>query len=279
MNAAATLPAAPLDVRLMNLTATILFVGCAVAVFAAAGAWLVRNPVFAIGRIAVEGDLVHTSAVALRANVAPQLVGNFFTVDLEAARRAFEQVPWVRRAQVHREFPNGLRVDLLEHEAAAYWGAEGGSTLVDSDGEVFEAGADDLEPGSLPRLVGPAERSAEMLAMYRRLAPALAPLGPDIDTLELTGNGGWRVTQDSGAVLELGGGEPDAILERVRRLVNTLPRVAQQQGRGVEALEYADLRHQSGYALRLRGVTTVNGDVPARPAPAARRAGQNQRRG
>lgn len=253
----ATLPA-PLDVRLMNMTATVLFVGCAVGVLVAGGAWLLRQPAFAIGHIAVEGELVHTSALSLRANVAPQLVGNFFTVDLEAARRAFEQVPWVRSAHVRREFPSGLRVQLQEHDVAAYWGAEGSPTLVNSQGQVFEADAEDVEQDGLPRLLGAAPaHSAEMLDMARRLAPALAPLGSAIDTLELTGNNGWRVLLASGAVLQLGGGTPGEVLERVQRLASTLPDVAQQQGRGVDALEYADLRHEGGYALRLRGVTTV----------------------
>ena len=96
-----TLPA-PLDVKLMNLTASVLFVGCAMAVLAAGAWWVLRYPGFAIARIVVQGELVHNNAVTLRANVAPHLVGNFFTVDLRAAREAFEQVPWVRRAQVRR---------------------------------------------------------------------------------------------------------------------------------------------------------------------------------
>ncbi|MBS0294325.1 MAG: cell division protein FtsQ/DivIB [Proteobacteria bacterium] len=252
----ATQPA-PLDVRLMNMTATVLFVGFALGVLGAAGAWLLRQPAFAIGHIAVEGDLVHTSALSLRANVAPQLAGNFFTVDLEAARTAFEQVPWVRSAHVRREFPSGLRVRLQEHDVAAYWGPEGSATLVDSQGQVFEADADDVEQEGLPRLMGAPERSAEMLDMARQLATVLAPLGPHIDQLELTGNGSWRVLLVGGAVLELGSGTKDLMLERAARLVHTLPGVAQQQGRRADALEYADLRYADGYALRLRGVTTV----------------------
>ena len=96
-----TLPA-PLDVKLMNLTASVLFVGCAALVLAAGAWWVLRYPGFAIARIVVDGDLVHNNAVTLRANVGPHLAGNFFTVDLRAAREAFEQVPWVRRAQVRR---------------------------------------------------------------------------------------------------------------------------------------------------------------------------------
>ena len=88
----------------------------------AAGAWWVlRYPVF-IARIVVQGELVHNNAVTLRANVAPHLVSNFFTVDC-AQRARPQQVPWVRRAQVRRVYPGSLRVELQEHDAVAYWGS------------------------------------------------------------------------------------------------------------------------------------------------------------
>lgn len=275
----ATLPV-PLDVKLMNWTATVLFVGCAAFVLGAGGWWVLRHPAFAIGRIVVEGELVHNNAVTLRANVGPHLVGNFFSVDLRAAREAFEQVPWVRRALVRREFPNSLRVELQEHDAAAYWGTESGSTLVNSQGEVFEANGDDVEQDDLPRLWGPEGHSLEALQMYQALVPVLAPLHTEIDALQLNNRGGWRVTLDSGAAVELGGGTQDEVVARTARFVRTLGHVAAQQGRRADALESADLRHADGYALRLRGVSTVTAEaaakpaaVPARPAaarPAAR---------
>lgn len=92
-------------------------------------------------RIVVQGELVHNNAVTLRANVAPHLVGNFFTVG--CAREAFEQVPWVRRAQVRRVYPGSLRVELQD-DAVAYWGPDTGSALVNSQGEVFEANVGDV---------------------------------------------------------------------------------------------------------------------------------------
>ena len=51
--------AAPLDVRLMNATATVLFIAFACLVLWAAIAWVARSPVFAIAGIAVTGDLSH----------------------------------------------------------------------------------------------------------------------------------------------------------------------------------------------------------------------------
>ena len=256
----ATLPA-PLDVKLMNLTASVLFVGCVLLVLAAGAWWVLRYPGFAIARIVVQGELVHNNAVTLRANVAHHLVGNFFTVDLQAARSAFEQVPWVRRAQVRRVYPGSLEVDLQEHDAVAYWGPESGSAMVNSQGEVFEANVGDVEQEGLPRLLGPAGKSGEALQMYGLLEPVLEPLGLDVQELELTGRGGWRVRLDSDAVVELGGGTPQEVVQRTQRFTRTLTQVAAQYGRRVESLESADLRHAGGYALRMRGVSTVIPDA------------------
>ena len=145
----------PPDVRLMNGTATVLFAACALLLVAALGWWALRHPVFAIGGIVVQGDVAHNSAATLRANVAPKLSGNFFTVDLKRAREAFESVPWVRQAVVKRQFPNRLRVQLQEHQPEAFWGADAESRLVNTQGEVFEANPGDVEQDDIPRLVGP----------------------------------------------------------------------------------------------------------------------------
>lgn len=263
----ATLPA-PLDVKLMNWTASVLFLGFGALALWALASWVLRHPGFAIQRIVVEGDLTHNNGVTLRANVGPQLAGNFFTINLQEARQAFEDVPWVRRAQVWREFPGRLRVQLQEHETVALWGPESGSAMVNRQGEVFEANVGDVEQEGLPRLAGPDGRSADVLAMYRRLAPVLQTLRLELDQLALSNRGSWRATLDSGATLELGSGSDEEVVQRTERFVRTLTQVAAHYGRRVDALESADLRHHGGYALRLRGVTTVTADAAN---PAARR--------
>lgn len=264
----ASLPA-PLDVKLMNLTASVLFAGLVLAVLAAGARWAMHHPAFAIRRIVVQGEMVHNNAVTLRANVAPQLVGNFFTIDLAQVRDAFEQVPWVRSASVRREYPGTLQVRLREQDAAAHWGPEGGSALLNGDGEVFEANASDLEQDDLPRLKGPQGQSPAVLDMFRHLQPVFAPLGLELTELEWTPRGGWRATFDSNAVIELGGGATPELLQRSQKFVQTLNEVVGQYRRRVDALESADLRHADGYALRLRGVTTLAPEAAAH-AEAAR---------
>jgi cell division protein FtsQ len=247
----------PLDVRLMNITATVLFVACGLLLAGALGWWVVRSPVFAIRGIVVQGDTAHNSAATLRANVLPRLRGNFFTVDLQKTREAFEAVPWVRRAVVKRQFPNKLRVQLQENEAEAFWGADSESRLVNTYGEVFEANPGDVEQDEMPRLVGPEGSAAQVLAMYHGLKPMLEQLDLGIEQVALSGRGGWTLTLDSGATVELGRGATEEVLARSQRFAATLTQVTAKYGRRPEALVTADLRHTDGYAVKLRGVTTT----------------------
>jgi cell division protein FtsQ len=252
----------PFDVKLMNLAASVLFT-IFVALLLAAGAWwALRHPLFAIAGITVQGDTAHNSAVTLRANVAPRLAGNMFTIDLAAARQVFESVPWVRKAVVRREFPNRLRVQLEEHKVAALWGADSESRLVNNFGEVFEANAGEVDQEELPRLAGPDPQSAQVLAMYRALKPLFDPLDLTVDQLTLTARGSWQLELDSGAVIELGSGSAEEVMGRTRRFVQTLTQVASRYGRHPEALVSADLRHTNGYAVHLRGVGTTSTDAP-----------------
>ncbi len=252
----------PVDVRLMNITATVLYVACALVLVAAFGWWALRNPVFAIRAIVVQGDVTHNSAAMLRANVAPRLTGNFFTVDLQKTREAFEAVPWVSHAVVSRQFPDKLRVQLQEHRAEAFWGADSDAQLVDTEGEVFEANAGDVEADDMPHLVGPDGTAPQVLAMYRGLAPWIEKLDLGIEQVVLSGRGGWTLHLDGGATVELGRGSNQEVLARSRRFAQTLTQVTSKYGRRPEALVTADLRHTDGYAVKLRGVATTEVAAP-----------------
>lgn len=257
--------ALPADVRLMNAVSSTVFVAAAVGAVVAGGLWLMRSPLFPIKGIQLDGDLARNSVPTIRANAAPRLAGNFFSVDLQAGRKAFESVPWVRRAVVRRVWPDRLAVRLEEHKAAALWETEeGDDRIVNSFGEVFDANVGDVEDESLPTFAGPEGTAAQMLAFYRRLQPVLGKNDMVIERLHLSGRGSWRAELDSGAALELGRGSVDEVAARTERFVRTL---AAATARWRAPLEYADLRHVDGYAVRLRGVST---QTAATGAPAAK---------
>ena len=246
-----------LDIRLMNVTSIFLMVIFSLVLVMALLWWMVRHPVFALSAISVQGDVRHNNAVTLRANVVPNLRGSFFTVDLEQVRTSFEKVPWVRQAMVRREFPNRISVDLEEHQPVAYWGNESESRLLNKQGEVFSANFGELDDENLPHLSGPDTESAQVLRMYEILKPELNKVELNLKGLELTGRGSWRAVLKGGAQIELGRGAKEEVMARVQRMTLTLAQVSQRFGRQTQALEAADLRHVNGYALRLRGVSTL----------------------
>ncbi len=248
----------PLDVRLMNALSVVLFGLFVLAAFALLAIWLLRQPMFGLKAIRIENELAHNNAVTLRANVAPRLSGNFFTIDLAQTKTAFESIPWVRLAVVKREFPDRLRVRIEEHEAVALWGRDDEVRLVNRQGEVFEVNQGDVEAEKLPRLIGPQTQSALVLKAYRQLAPIFERLDDALVLLELTGRGGWRAQLESAALIEIGPGSIDDIVPRVQRFVATVPQTSSRFGRGIAS---ADLRYPNGYALRLHGVSTTGADT------------------
>jgi cell division protein FtsQ len=252
--------ALPLDIRLMNMAVASLLAMCMVLVLGGGAWWLLRHPAFAIQAITVQGEVTRNNAITLRANVVPHLQGNFFTIDLERTKQAFEAVPWVRGAVVHRDFPNRLRTVLVEHEPMALWGDESANKMVNQQSEVFEANVEDVDIDKLPRLKGPDAQSQTVVQMYRHLLPMFEATDMGIEQLELTPRGSWRVLTDRGAQLELGRGSEAEITAQVQVFFKTLSQVTARYGRTPTALAGADLRHKDGYALRLRGVTTLETD-------------------
>lgn len=253
----------PIDIRLMNGVASTLFALLGVALLAAALLWLSRAPWLNIRVIQLEGDLQRNSVATIRANATPRLAGNFVSIDLTKARAAFESVPWVRQATLRRIWPDRLAVRLAEHQPVALWqGEDGNERLVNDAGEVFTANVGDVEDLDLPLFSGPADTSAQMLSLYRRLVPLFEPLQLQLQSLHLSGRGSWRAELDSGAHVQIGRGTEDELVERTARFVRT---VGQVKERFQRELEYADLRHADAYAVRLRGITTTI--VPAGTAP------------
>ena len=262
---AAPASALPVDVRLMNAIAVVVFTLALVALLAAGFAWVARRPQFQFADVRLEGDLQRNSVTTVRANAMPHLAGNFFTMDLGRTRAAFEQVPWVRHAVVRRVWPDKLVVALEEHQPVALWeGDENSDKMVNSHGEVFEANVGDVEDDSLPQFAGPEGTSAQVLEMYRRLQPMFATMDAEVTALRLSVRGSWKVDLDNGAAVELGRGTQEEVTERTTRFIRTVPQVLRKFH---APLENADLRHAEGYAVKLKGLS-VNADAkqPQQPS-------------
>jgi cell division protein FtsQ len=268
----------PQDIRWMHTLTRVMGGVLGMLVLAAVAVWLGRQPVFQIAKIELDGDLHRNSIPTVQANVTPHLQGTqsrYFSLDLASSRSVFENLPWVRQAMVRRVWPNELRVTLQEHQPAAYWQTgDREDLMVNTHGEIFEANTGDVDDEQLPTFQSPAQatpaQARQMLDMHQRLSKVLQAMAVSIDTLRLTDRGSWSVKLDNDATLELGRGEDQAVIDRTERFVHTFARFKDQvRQQYVAGLVYADLRYPRGYAVRLRGITTmqtISGSASGNPS-------------
>jgi cell division protein FtsQ len=210
----------------------------------------------AVGAAGIErgsNELRHVNALTIRSTAVPKLRGNFFTADLDAARAAFEAVPWVRRASVRREWPNRLIVVLEEYQALATWG-EDGDRLLSMQGELFTANLAEAEEDNrdhdLPQLEGPPGSEKEVLARYRAMRQWFAGIDLAPEKVVLSGRYAWSVTLDNGTHVELGREQDGATLkDRVARLIKVYPHLLTLLH---DKIENVDMRYPNGVALKSR---------------------------
>lgn len=232
----------------MNAAADILFLAAGVALTCAVALLLARLPVFPLRDVVVVTPLERVTQAQIEYAARSSMTGNFFTVDLGAVRAALEKLPWVRRAQVRRRWPDTLELSIEEHRAAARWRHQEGAEarLVNEQGEVFSAASDDV----LPQLGGPEGSAARVMEQYRELASLFARIGRRPHTVMLSAREAWQVRLDDGVLVELGRDQPKSpIRQRVERLVQFYGEALQRLGGEVSSI---DLRYPNGFAVRPR---------------------------
>ncbi len=201
--------------------------------------WIQRPDVMPLTRVAIDGELEHLRRDQLEAVVAMAVWGNYFTVDIDAVRRAADSLPWVGGAAVRRVWPDTLVIRVQERTPFARWGRE---ALVNARGEVFRPSTLD-GISDLPRLAGPDEQGLAVVKKYRELAPVFESLGWKVHELRLDDRGGWWLSFADGLEIVLGREALDVRLERALRILRLL-------GPDAARLARVDARYTSGLAVR-----------------------------
>jgi cell division protein FtsQ len=232
---------------LMDLVSDLLIVlGVASLAWAAAMA-MQRLPIFPLRQVVVATSLGQVGRGQIEQTARTALIGNFFTVNLDSVRTAFEQLPWVRKASVRRRWPDVLELSLEEHVPTARWQRPNGeAALVNTHGEVF-AGTFAAEH-ALPAFAGPEGSAATVLEHYQAFAKTLAPLGRRPLAVAMTARQAWEVRLDDGVVVELGRDQANQpVTERMERFASYYPAARQKLG---NLAGIADMRYPNGFALR-----------------------------
>lgn len=233
---------------LLNFVADLLMLFAVVALAYAAVLAARQLPVFPLRQVVVLGKLDQVTRTQVEYAARTALNGNFFTVDLNAVRSTFEKLPWVRRADVRRRWPDSIELTIEEQVAAARWKqADGEYRLVNTYGEVFVAATED----KLPVFAGPEGLASQMLARQKEFTVALASLGRTPVEVNLSPRQAWQLRLDDGLLLDLGREESKhPVAERLQRFVASYPEVRNKLHLQPTLI---DMRYPNGFALRQGG--------------------------
>jgi cell division protein FtsQ len=223
--------------RLLNWIANFLFALAVVLMLYAALFIVVHLPIFPIREVKVDGQLSHVNREQIKLIVAKHFKGNFFTLDLERTRDAFEKLPWARNVSVRRSWPDKLDVVIEEHQALARWG---NIALVNTHGELFQAATD----ADLPVFYGPGDGVMEVTKSYGDYSQILNKADIKVVQVTLSPRRAWEIKTNQGLQIALGRVEMEA---RLNKFASVYKSTLNQLNTKVV---YADLRYPNGFAVR-----------------------------
>ena len=240
--------------QLLSAIADLLYVAAAAALLVAAVLWGARLPLFPLREVVVTQELHELRRSDLERSLAGRLRGNFFSINLEALRASIEQQPWVRCAEVRRQWPSRIEVSIEEHVPVAFWGQASGQ-LVNSYGEVFSASLSVAPSEAMPVLQGPTGMAPEMLLHYQQALDILKPIGRSPRAIHVSPRLAVQLRLDDGMVIELGRQQSKAPLrQRLERFVEYYPSVLSA---AKQRPQVVDMRYPNGFALRVNAPAAV----------------------
>ncbi|HEX9706205.1 MAG TPA: cell division protein FtsQ/DivIB [Steroidobacteraceae bacterium] len=204
--------------------------------------------------IVIDGPFQRVAAVEVEEAARGSLRGGFISADLDKLRKAIEALAWVDRARVQRMWPDRVRVEIVEQQAAARWGEDG---LLNTRGELFASGVRHVPP-ELPRLDGPDGTEWQVAQRYLAIQGRLVEQGLRVAALRLDARGAWELDLSNGVTVRLGRRQVD---DRMDRFVEIGAQVI--AGRAAD-VRYVDMRYSNGFSIGWR-----KNRKPPRAAPAA----------
>ena len=161
-------------------------------------------PVFSVREVSVEGTRsIPSEVVTERAAVVPGTP--LLQVDAHAVARRVAGLPRVDQVTVKRDYPSGLRIELIERTALVVVEVDGTRHLVDAQGIDFGPG--EPPPGTPLLTVGDAA-GADLPSIVRDLATVFAEVrgtaGQEIASVEVETPASIVLTLADGRIVEWG---------------------------------------------------------------------------
>ena len=200
-----------------------------------------------VEEIHVLGEFKFLNADDIKAKVKANIVGGYFTVDMNLIREVLVQEPWIKTVTLRRQWPASLNVSVEERTPIAYWNKD---AHLSESGEVFTPASIDSKL-NLPILNGPQGRHTSVWQFMNVLYQEMARLNYQVVRLDLDQRRAWQLIIEStdAAVENDEGSNPQTkhtinvrlgrfdTEKRLQRFVRILPSLINEQRNREAAIE------------------------------------------
>ncbi|WP_409308174.1 cell division protein FtsQ [Pectobacterium sp. B1J-3] len=206
--------------------------------------WMKDASRLPLSRMVVTGDRQYTTNDDIRqAILALGAPGTFMTQDVNVIQQQIERLPWIKQASVRKQWPDELKIHLVEYVPVARWND---LLMVDAEGNAFSVPAERVGNRKMPLLYGPEGGETDVLEGYRAMNQVLSARKFSLKMVAMSARHSWQLGLDDDIRLELGRDDRERRLARFIELYPLLQRQAQGENKRIS---YVDLRYDSGAAV------------------------------
>lgn len=202
--------------------------------------WFADPSNLPLEHVVIHAPYQHVSKETLEQHIAPYVKESFVTLNALDLQRDLRSLPWVKKSQLQRVWPDTLVVTVIEQRPFARWGEKG---VVNEEGEIFFPDPPSI-PRGLPEFNGTVDMAKTILANYKQFQTLLAKNQLKITGVKVNSRHAWEVQLEGGTVVKLGQGQYHERLALVVKLWPTLT-----QGRTAPLIS-VDARYPNGIAVK-----------------------------
>lgn len=200
---------------------------------------------FVIDQLKIKGNFRYLEPSDIEGVIGTKALTNFFSIELVEIKRKVESLPWVRHADIRREWPNTLVVNVEEHIPVMRWKDD---MWVTSTGKVIDL-PNNIKLTNVVSLFANESDSLLALSTAFRWKNKLREGQLELKKLKLSASQSWTISlyhkaSDAQFELLLGREEVEQRLTRFQKLFD------QQLSESNIQLLRADARYPDGLAVK-----------------------------
>ena len=167
--------------------------------------WMEDAQRLPLSKLVLTGERHYTRNDDIRQSIlALGAPGTFMTQDVNIIQSQIERLPWIKQASVRKQWPDELKIHLVEYVPIARWNDQ---HMVDAEGNTFSVPTGRANKQVLPMLYGPEGSASEVLQGFRDMGQVLAKDRFTLKEAAMTARRSWQLTLNNDIKLNLGRGD------------------------------------------------------------------------